>query len=268
MSFGSLLLHWRKQRHLSQLALATLAGVSTRHVCFIETGRASPSRDMVLLLARALDVPLRERNALLLSAGFAPSFTESALDAPQLSAVRGALDAILRQQEPFPAVVMDRWWDVVGRNQAAITFFAALLGERVVPGPANVLRTMFHPHGARPHVTNWEDVAQALLARVQREAVGGTPDKKTNALLAEILRYPGVPQAFRSVSPAVPLLPIVPVSFALGDLTLRFFSTVTTFGTPQDVTAQELRIECFFPVDAETERAARELLSRRDTPRA
>ncbi|HVR20956.1 MAG TPA: helix-turn-helix transcriptional regulator [Polyangiaceae bacterium] len=258
-SVGPLLQFWRRSRNLSQLALATQAGVSSRHLSFVETGRANPSREMVLLLANTLDVPLRERNALLLAAGFAPFYLESSLDAPGLSAARGALDAILRQQEPFPAVVMNRHWDILRTNEAATRFFSWLLGDRRARGPANVVRLMFHPDGLRPFVANWPAVAEALLRRVHREAVGGVPDQATKALLAEILDYPDVSQTLRSTDFSAPLLPIVPVSFRKNERAFDFFSTVTTLGTPQDVTLQEIRIECFFPVNGETERAAREL---------
>jgi hypothetical protein len=238
------------------LALAAEAAVSLRHLCFIETGRASPSRAMVLKLADVLEVPLRERNTLLLAAGFAPIYRESTLAAPELAAVRGALDAILAQQEPFPAVVMNRDWDIQRTNRAADRFFAFLLDDRTdsVPGPANVLRMMFHPHGVRPFVANWPEVAEALVRRVHREAVGGVTDEAAQRILAEVLEYAGVPEPATTGEP--PLLPIVPVRFAKDGRRFDFFSTVTTLGTPQDVTAQELRIECFFPADEQTREAA------------
>jgi transcriptional regulator with XRE-family HTH domain len=261
--FGPRLQQWRKTRRLSQLALATEAEISPRHLCFVETGRARPSREMVLILASVLDIPLRERNGLLLAAGFAPIYQESTMDAPALAAVRGALDAILRQQEPFPAVVMDRHWNILGTNDAATRFFGFLLGARAAAAPANVLRMMFHPDAVRPYVANWSAVAEALVQRVHREAVGGVPDETTDRLLAEILAYPGVPPSLRRPDPAAPLLPVVPVSFQKGEARFDFFSTVTTLGTPQDVTVQEIRIECFFPVDDQTVRAARRLARRR-----
>ncbi len=237
---GALLQHWRKARHKSQLQLAIEAGVSARHLCFLETGRAKPSRDMVLQLAGALDVPLRERNALLLAAGFAPEYRQSQLDARELEAVKAALDAILRQQEPHPAVVMDREWNIVKTNRAAAKFFGFLLDGR--DGPPNVLTLMLDPEWVRPYVVNWLDVAAALLQRVQREAVGGVVDE---ALLARLYRYPGVP---RTSPLAASSLPVVPVSFEKEGRRFDYFSTVTTLGTAQDVTAQELRIECFFPL--------------------
>ncbi|PRY44652.1 helix-turn-helix domain-containing protein [Umezawaea tangerina] len=258
---GPLLKHWRNARRLSQLALSTEAAVSLRHLCFVETGRANPSRAMVLRLAEVLDVPLRERNALLLSAGFAPVYQESELDAPELAAVRGALETILRQQEPFPALVVDRSWDIRHTNAAAVRFFDLLRGGRTTapPGPANVLRRMFHPDGVRPHVANWQEVAEALVRRVRREAIGGVTDERAQRILEEVLSYPGVPASLRSLDTSAPLLPIVPIRYALGERRFDYFSTVTTLGTPQDVTLQELRIECFFPVDDETRAAAHEL---------
>ena len=273
-TFGGILQYWRKARHLTQLALAIEADVSPRHVCFVETGRAKPSRDMVMLLASVLDVPLRERNMLLLAAGFAPIYRESNLEAAELAPVRAALEAILRQQEPYPAVVLDRHWDIVRTNTAATAFFSFLLD----PGPAagrgsapssagpppsarrpNVLRLIFDERALKPWVANWPSVAEALITRVRREAVGGVEDAETIALVEEVLAYPGVPKSLRKPNLETPLLPVVPVSFAKGGKTFAFFSAVTTLGTPQDITVQELRIESFFPANAATEAASRAL---------
>jgi transcriptional regulator with XRE-family HTH domain len=256
---GALLQYWRKARSLSQLALATEADVSPRHISFLETGRAQPSRDMVMLLCGVLDVPLRERNELLLSAGFAPVYAETPIAAPELGAVGIALRAILRQQEPFPAVVMNRRWDIVDSNQAAPRFFGLFLGERAASGPANVVRLMFDPDGLRPFVSNWEAVAAALIQRVRREAVGGAGDPRARDLLAEVLAYPDVPERLRRPDLGAPTAPVIPVCFRKGDLAFDFFSTITTLGTPQDVALQELRIECFFPADQATEERARGL---------
>jgi len=257
---GTLLQYWRRSRNLSQLALANEAQVSPRHLCFIETGRAKPSREMVLLLADALQVPLRERNALLLAAGFAPIYQETSLDAPELAAVRGALDAIMQQQEPYPAVIMNRRWDILGTNRAAARFFGYLTDGRS-SGQANVVRMMFDPAGLRPMVSNWEAVAQALIRRIHRESVGGAGDDVMRALLAEVFAYPGVPAHWRAPDLATPLVPIVPIAFRKDQRTFNFFSTVTTLGTPQDITLQEIRLECFFPTDPDTARYARELAS-------
>jgi transcriptional regulator with XRE-family HTH domain len=252
---GLLLQRWRRLRRLSQLDLAHEAGVSPRHLSFLETGRARPSREMLHRLAETLAVPLRERNALLLAAGFAPAYREGGLDlaAPELAPAREALAAILGQQEPYPAVVMNRRWDVLQANAGAARFFGFLLGgDSPAQGPANVLRLMLDPAALRPYVANWEEAAAALLGRVDREAVGGTPDDETRQLLDELLRLPGVAEVARRSPAGPPPLPVIPIHFAKAGRSFRFFSTVTTFGTPQDVLLQELRLECFFPLDDET----------------
>lgn len=266
---GALLRYWRNARHMSQLALAIEADISPRHLCFIETGRARPSRGMIHLLSEVMDVPLRERNALLLAAGFAPTFREADIDlsTDDLAPVRSALDAMLRQQEPFPAVVMDRQWDVVTTNEAASRFFGFLLGEAPGPAPANVLRMMFDPAGLRPFVRNWEAAAEALVRRVHREAVGGILDEKTTNLLQELLGYEGAPARWRSPRLETPQVPVIPVTFEKDGRTFSYFSTVTTLGTPQDVLLQELRIESFFPFDDATRRYAEELTDVPRTPR-
>jgi transcriptional regulator with XRE-family HTH domain len=258
---GPLIAYWRNQRRMSQLALATEAEVSPRHLSFIESGRSNPSRDMVLLLAGVLDVPLRERNRLLDAAGFAAAYRESRLDAPQLAAVTRALDAILAQHRPFPAVVLDRTWNIVRANDCGERFFAFLLAGQSPPEPPNVLRLMFHPDGLRPFVTNWEEVAAGLIQRVHRESVGQRIDDDLRAIVDEVLAYPGVPAAWRRPELALDLLPIIPVRFERDGRRFAYFSTVTTLGTPVDVTAQETRIECFFPVDDETRAAATAMAS-------
>lgn len=255
---GALFRRWRRLRSMSQLDLAHEADVSPRHVCFVETGRARPSREMVLTLARALDVPLREQNTFLLAAGFAPVHRETDLDAPELRPARQALQAILRRQEPFPAVVMNRHWDILATNRGAARFFAHLLG-RSAGGPANVLRMMFDPRGLRPFVANWEQTAEALLRRAHREAVGGWMDAATERLVDEVLGLPGVPAHWRTTAFDEPMLPVIPVRFQKGRQRFDFFSAVTSLGTPQDITLQELRIESFFPLDGATSRAVREL---------
>lgn len=256
-SIGALLQYWRRTRHLSQLALANEAEVSPRHLCFVETGRAKPSREMVLLLATVLDVPFRERNALLLAAGFAPMYCETPLDSPGLGPVRAALDAILRQQEPFPAVVMNRRWDILSSNQAAARFFGFLLGEQA-PAVPNVVRLMFDPMGLRPYVTNWPSVAEALIQRVHREAVGGIKDDVTAQMLQEILTRSDVPPHLRRPNLEAQQLPLIAIHFEKQGQAFNYFSAVTTLGTPQDITLQELRIESFFPTDSATEERARQ----------
>lgn len=249
---GELLRHWRAARRLSQLELALQASTTTRHLSFIESGRSQPSPEMVLRLARALDVPIRERNQLLLAAGYAPLYREAGLDGAQAAQVRAALDRMLAAHEPFPAVVMDRRWNIVTANSAARTFFGWLLGERKAAGPTNVIRLMFDPEGLRPFVANWEAAAEALIQRVHREAVGGLPDHETLTLLAEALAYPGVPARWLAPDFRTPPLPIVPVEFRKNGLALNYFSAVTTLGTPQDAMLQEIRLESFFPADEAT----------------
>lgn len=247
---GRLIQHWRAVRKKSQLALALQAGVSARHLGFLELGRANPSREMVLLLAGVLDVPLRERNALLLAAGYAPIYGETGLDAPELEHARKAVALILQHQEPYPAVVMDRHWNILLTNSAAERFFGQLIALPGDARPANIIRLMFDPAGLRPYVANWEEVAEGLVQRVHREALGGAPDAATLALLQEALAYPGVPKRWRSLDLLAPFpRPYLAVQFRKDSLALDFFSTVTTLGTPLDVTLQELRIECFFPAD-------------------
>ena len=238
---------------MSQLDLAVEAGVTPRHVSFVESGRARPSREMVLVLARALNVPLRERNQMLLAAGYAPLYRQTGVDEPAMSQVRAALDRALRHHEPFPAVVMDRHWDILMANAAATVMFAWLLGGEGSERPANVLRLMFDPDGLRSFVTNWEQVGEALVQRVHREAIGGVPDARTAALLKELLALPGVPERWRAPDLTAAPLPVIPVKFRKDRLAVSYFSMVTTVGTPQDVTAEEIRLESFFPADEATE---------------
>jgi transcriptional regulator with XRE-family HTH domain len=249
---GDLLRHWRGVRHLSQLALAGEVATTQRHLSFIESGRSQPSRQMLLRLARVLDVPIRERNQLLLAAGYAPLYREAGLESKEATQVRAAVERVLEAHEPHPAVVMDRHWTVVTTNSAAGAFFGWLLGDRETDEPPNVIRLMFDPDGLRPFVRNWEDIAEALIQRVHREAVGGFPDAETVALLEQALGYPGVPSEWRVPDFRTPPVPVVPVEFEKDGLTLSYFSTVTTLGTPQDAMLQEIRIESFFPSDDAT----------------
>jgi transcriptional regulator with XRE-family HTH domain len=230
---------------MSQLALAHEAGVTPRHVSFVESGRANPSREMVLRLARALDVPLRERNQVLLAAGFAPQYRETGLDDAAMAQVRGALDTLLEHHEPHPAVVMDRHWNLLRTNSAADELFGWLLGGADAGDPPNVVRLMFGP--LRPYVANWDETGEALVQRVHREAVGGVPDRVTRELLDQVLALDGIPARWRSPDFAHTPLPLLPIRFAKDGRELSYFSLVTTVGTPQDITLQELRVESFFP---------------------
>jgi transcriptional regulator with XRE-family HTH domain len=236
---------------MSQLVLSIEAGVSPRHVSFVESGRANPSPEMVLKLARALDVPLRERNQLLLAAGYAPLYRETGLDAGELGHVRNALDRVLAHHEPYPAVVMDRHWNVLLTNRAAAAMFEWLL-DRENPGdPPNIVRLMFTL--LRPYVSNWDQAGAALIQRVHREAIGGVSDIETTRLLEDVLALPEVPSEWRTPDFTSTTLPVLPVEFAKAGLEISYFSFVTTVGTPQDVTLQEIRLESFFPADSATE---------------
>jgi transcriptional regulator with XRE-family HTH domain len=259
--FGSLLRQWRGRRRLSQLDLAVEAGVSSRHVSFIETGRAQPSREMVLLLARALDVPLRDRNDLLTTAGYAPIYRATRLDAPALAQARRAIDFILRQQEPYPALVLDRHWNVLEVNQGSARVQARFLDAPAVAalGPPNAMRLMFHPHAFRPWIVNWEATAASLIQWLHRDAVSGHGGAETRRLLEELLAYPDVPRQWHRLDLDASPAPFLPIELAKDGLRLRYFTTLTTLGTPHDITLQELRIESFFPADEATEEASRHL---------
>jgi len=239
--------------------LALDAGVSARHLSFVESGRSSPSREFLLTLADALDVPLRERNLLLAAAGFAPMYPETALSAAELTQLRAALSRLLEHQEPYPAVVLDRQWNVVQTNRAAPRLFAHFIDLDSIPQPRNLLRTMFDPAGLRPWIANWDVVAHGLVQRVFREAVGGIPDDRTMALLHDLQAYP--PATSGASLATDPGLPVHPVIFKKGDLELSFFSMIMSVGAPLDITAQELRVEAFFPTDAATETFARHTLA-------
>jgi transcriptional regulator with XRE-family HTH domain len=253
---GALLRHWRQHRRLSQLALALQAEISTRHLSFMETGRASPSREMVLRLAEQLDVPLRERNQLLLAAGYAPVYAEGALDAPHLAAVRGAVRQVLAGHEPYPAVVVDRGWRLVEANGGVALLTAGVPPELLTP-PVNVLRVSLHPDGLAPRIVNLGEWRAHLLGRLRRQ-VALTDDPALAALYDELRAYP-CPQPEPEVELPGPGDVAVPLRFRHGDRELAFISTVATFGTPLDVTVAELVIESFFPADAETAAVLRAL---------
>jgi transcriptional regulator with XRE-family HTH domain len=255
---GLLLRQWRDMRGRSQFELSLDAGVSQRHISFIESGRSVPSRQMLMDIAQALDIPLRERNTLLLAAGYAPIYQETAWDALEMQSVTSALGRILRQHEPFPAVVMDRYWNVLMANESTPRFFNCFIDLSARKGPRNMLHLMFDPEGMCPFVANWEDVAKSLIQRVYRESVGRVIDEKTQELLAELLAYPDVQTGWKSphamnATPATRTMPVIPISFVKDDEVLSYFSMVTTVGTPQTIAAQELRIECMFPADDVTE---------------
>ncbi|HMJ75823.1 MAG TPA: helix-turn-helix transcriptional regulator [Iamia sp.] len=253
--FGSLLRQWRAVRGASQLALAIEAGTTPRYVSFVETGRARPSRHMVERLARALEVPLRERNELLLAAGFAPLYSAEPLESAAMARVDWALSRMLDQHEPFPAVVMDRGWNLRRANAGAGVLFGRLFAPDPVPAEANVLRLFVEPGPVREHVANWPAVVVALLERARREAVGGVFDPETADLVGELRARDDIRPLLAAPAPLGLPAPVIDVRFAVGGAELSFFSVVSTVGTPVDVTAQELRIEAFFPADDATRAA-------------
>jgi hypothetical protein len=202
--------------------------------------------------AQALDVPLRERNELLMAAGYAPLYSDQALDAPLMSSISRALQRMLRQHEPFPAIVMDRHWNVLMTNDAAPRLFGCFIDMAARPSPRNLLHLMFDPAGMRPFVANWPQTARGLLGRVYREALGHVIDERTKALLMELSQYPDVKPEWR-VPSAGDVMPMIPLTFVKDGVTLNYFSMITTVGTPQTVAAEELRLECMFPADDATE---------------
>jgi transcriptional regulator with XRE-family HTH domain len=257
---GDLLRHWRSARRLSQLDLALQAEVSSRHLSYVETGKARPSREMVARLAEALEVPLRERNALLLAAGYAPQYRETGLGTAELELARRAVEFMLKQQEPYPAVVVDRHWNLLQPNEGAARLLGFLLGGP--PPDTNLLRLVFRRDGLRGLIANWDEVAGDMIRRLHQESFGphGTPAARD--LIAEVLAYPGVPAHWHSQELTAPTTPLLTLVFRKDDRELRFFSTITTFGTPRDITLEELRIECSYPADEVTANACRELACR------
>jgi transcriptional regulator with XRE-family HTH domain len=250
--FGEMVRYWRRVRAMSQLDLATAAMTTPRYMSFLETGRSNPSREMVLRLAGALDVPLRDRNGLLLAAGFAPLFPHRRLDDPAFDRVTMAIGQMLDRHDPLPAVVMDRGWNVLRVNDGAARLFGTLLSPAPIPGDANVLRLILEPGPVRDGIGNWEEVVPALLERARREAVGGVLDLATAELVQQLRTRPEIEALTMAPRTIEPLIPVMDVHFRLGGDYLRFFSMVSSIGTPADVTAQELRIEAFFPSDDQT----------------
>jgi transcriptional regulator with XRE-family HTH domain len=252
---GDLLRDWRQRQRLSQLDLAGRAGVSTRHLSFVETGRSRPSPELVLHLAEKLDVPLRDRNVLLLAAGYAPAYSETDLDAPELAAIRGALDQVLAGYEPYPAVVVDRRWDVVAMNGGVPLLIEGVDGKLLEP-PVNALRLALHPDGLAPRIANFDEWSAHLLDRLRRQVLlASEPD--VSALYDELAAYPRVIEHAEHAEHAgaegpAPLA--VPLRLRRGDDggELAFVSTVTTFGTALDITLAELTLEAFLPADAAT----------------
>ncbi len=257
--FSSLLKHWRNIRRLTQIELAGDANVSARHLCFLETGRAQPSREMVQLLGSALDLPLEECNALHVAAGFVPPYGDRGLAAENLQPVRQALDFILRQQEPYPGIVIDGRWDVRIRNQASRRLFKAFHQsyEMEADVAENAMHVVFHPKGLRQFITNWDEFAGQMIQILHREVAQG--GRVAAQLLDEIMVYPGLPAEWRLPRNPAGSSPVMAMQLRKGDFCLAFFSTFTTLAMPMDAALHKLKIECFYPADSATAEKAREL---------
>jgi len=261
---GELLRDWRTRRRRSQLDLALDVGVSTRHLSFVETGRSRPSVELVLAIAHHLDVPLRERNGLLLAAGYAPRFSQMSLDDPSMAHVRASIQRMLDAHDPYPGAVIDRQWNVAMVNRAALTL-ANGLPETVVGPPLNVYRLCLHPDGLASRTTNFVDWATYLLGQLRRSIVL-TADESLIALLEEVSNYRNVKQIeplFGITGRDEPPL-LVPFQLATPLGELKLFTTLTTFGTPLDITIDELAIELFFPADDRSDQMLRSIALGRD----
>jgi transcriptional regulator with XRE-family HTH domain len=258
--FSVLLRHHRTRRGLSQLDLALAADVSSRHVSFLETGRAKPSREMVLRLGATLGVPLRDQNVMLGAAGFQAEFDPPG-DAPALPpAVEQAVGRMMRQQEPFPLVVVDRLYDVVRANDGATRLIARLtVDPAALAPPLNAFRLLFDPRLCRPFVVEWERTARALLSRLHREALDRPNDEGLRSLVDSLFDYPDVPRSFRQPDFSLPSEPTLTLRLRRNGLELAFLTTLTVFNAPQSVALEDLRIESYFPLDDATELACRTL---------
>lgn len=259
---GALLRDWRQLRRFSQLDLALEAEISQKHLSFIESGRSRPSREMVLLLAEHLGVPLRERNALLLAAGYAPIYPERSLEDPSLDAARSAIDLILRGHEPYPAVAVDRHWTLLAYNNAVTRLLGLVADTDLLKPPVNVLRLSLHPQGLAPFILNLAEWRAHLLARL-RQQVRATADAKLGELLGELMAYSHPGAGTRHEAEAEAAI-VVPMQLRLEETVLSLISTTTVFGTPVDVTLSELALETFFPADAATAEALRTLAAEAD----
>jgi len=237
---------------MSQLDLALEASVSARHLSFVETGRSQPSREMVLTLAEHLEVPLREQNALLLAAGYAPLFSEMSLDTDEMRPARHALDAILSGHEPFPAIIVDRQWEVVASNEPAQRLLREGVSEELLDPPANALRVTLHPDGLAPRILNFPEWSAHLITRLHRQALL-SQDSALAALEEELLGYPGVEPSAGLAEPAEMLFVPLRLDIPSSEAVVSMFSTIATFGTALDITLEELCIEAFFPADEQTE---------------
>ncbi len=251
---GTLLREWRQRRRLTQMDLALDADISPRHLSFVETGRAQPSREMLLHLLEELEIPLRERNTLLVAAGFAPMFKARRLDDAALAAARKAIDVVLEAQRPYPAFALDRHWNIVASNSALQELYEGVAPELLVP-PVNAMRLSLHPKGIAPRIENLAEWRAHLHARLRKQ-VELTGDRVLADLLEEILSYGEPGGGFKSTH-SLEHTVLVPLKIRCSLGVLSFLSTTTVFGTPVDVTLSELAIEMFFPADADTAQAVR-----------
>jgi transcriptional regulator with XRE-family HTH domain len=249
---GDLLREWRQHRRLSQLALSLDAGISTKHLSFLETGRSRPSREMLLHLADLLGVPLRERNTLLQAAGFAALYPQHALSDPEMQAARQAMETILAAHDPYPALAIDRHWTLVSANQATQRLLAATIAPALLTPPVNVLRASLHPDGLAPHIANLPVWRGHILARL-RQQIAATADPVLSALAQELAAYPGGTDHPAPTESGL----VIPLQLRLGHQVLSLFGTVTVFGTPVDITLAELALEAFYPADETTAAALR-----------
>jgi transcriptional regulator with XRE-family HTH domain len=258
-AFGRLLKEWRRRRALSQLDLAVAARTTQRHLSFVETGRAVPSRDMVLRLGATLSLPLRQQNALLLAADYAPTWKERDLSTPDLAVVNSALDYMLAQHEPYPAFVIDRCWNLIRANRGALNLTEFLTGSApaITPSePVNLAVALLAPDGLRPFIVNWQEVALYFIRGVQADAHSDGMPETTN-LLNRLHTFPDIPAVSEPITPEEGQSPVLPIHFQRGETSLRLFTTIATLGTPRDVTLEEIRIEFFFPMDEPTARTFR-----------
>lgn len=260
-AFGVQLRAWRQTRNVSQEALAARAGVSARHLSFVENGRSQPSRELVLALAGALDVPLRERNTLLTAAGFAAVFRASSLDAEVMASLRRAIDHVLAQQEPFGAVVVDGAWNVIKLNRGAQRLFQRFPATSPAGRDAvqNIVLGVVHPEALRPYIVNWVETAGPLVARLHREVAAHPASEELARLLARVLDQPGVPSEWRAFAPGRTAAPFLPVHLRSPQIDVQLFTMMTSIGTPLDVTAEEVHIEAYFPADDASEAVLRAL---------
>ncbi|MGH8025203.1 MAG: helix-turn-helix domain-containing protein [Pseudoxanthomonas sp.] len=248
---GILLREWRTARRMSQLALAMEAGMSARHLSYLETGKARPSREVVCRLANALEMPLRERNALMVAGGHAPEFSENALSTPALERMRQAIDLIIAHQEPYPAFVLDRHWNVLKANQAAMRINRLLMHGRD-SRHTNLLHQVFDPEDFRSVIVNWAEVAEKFVRHAQEQLAASPTDTVLRNLVSELFQYPDVPEHWRRRDLINGPAPVLTLAFRSEEGELRFFETITTFSMPRDLTLDELRIECAFPADDPT----------------